>query len=577
MTDYHPIYTEKADCQDCYKCVRECPVKAIKIENQTARVIDKLCIHCGHCVSVCPAGAKKIRSDLDRAKQILQFKDRVLVSVAPSYIGEFSEISSAQLIAALKQLGFYGVSETALGAQEVSAHSADVLNRSDRAVLISSACPTVVEWIKKYHPELNEKVTAFLSPLLSHARLLKQTFGEDIGVVFIGPCISKKVEADTHPDLLDVALTFQTLRTWFEEEGITLDRVSPSEEDDFLLGHAEEGSLYPIEGGMVAGIKANCSVTDTEFMNISGISNIEQAMEDIETLDSEKSIFLELLGCEGGCVNGPMMLNPRQTIKKRHQILSHATYPVDSIPRSPQIDIHDDWTLPAVASEPVSDADIQEALRRTGKLTPKDELNCGSCGYNSCRDFARALLDGRAETSMCLSYMRKLAHNKANALIRTMPSGVVIVDSDLRIIECNRNFARLLGDDIEMVYDARPGLEGARLEKLTDFSREFKTVLVSGEDIEGKDIHSRDKNLYLSVFSIEKHQVVGGIVQDFDVPTVQKEQVIKRVEQVIRKNLETVQQIAYLLGENASETEVTLNSILDSFKDPSGSKTGTPT
>jgi len=222
MEKLNPIYTEETECQDCYKCVRHCPVKAIKVQNGSAIVIPELCIHCGTCVDICPSGAKKIRNDLDKAKHLLQSKERVIVSLAPSFATEFSEVEAEQLIAALKKLGFYGVSETALGAQIVSAGCAELINNSASGVLISSACPVINQFVLKYYPQYKDYITELISPVQAHSKFLRQEYGQDIGIVFISPCIAKKDEIKPQENFMDVALTFEDLQEWLQEAKLSL-------------------------------------------------------------------------------------------------------------------------------------------------------------------------------------------------------------------------------------------------------------------------------------------------------------------------------------------------------------------
>ncbi len=565
MNPYFPIYTEQAECQDCYKCVRACSNKAIQVENGSASVIQELCVLCGKCVQVCPVGAKRVRDDVGRVKRLISMKDKVILSLAPSFINEFSDVSKDKLIHGLKKLGFYGVSETALGAQEVSAHVADIIENSEPRLMFSSACPTVVQLVKKYYPEFADNVTELHSPLLAHATLLKENYGNDIAVVFAGPCISKKFESDTFNELLDVAISFENLKTWFEKEEIILADLEPTPEDHFIPNDAKEGSLYPVDGGMLAGIKANCAQADACFMAFSGLDNLRDALTDLKSMKLEKSVFVEMLACEGGCVNGPQITDNKSIITKRYNVLQNAEYSVSDIPKRPQLNIYNPQNISGKAQEKYDEFLIRDALLTVGKVKEKDELNCGGCGYDTCRDFAIAMLDGKAEQGMCVSYMRKLAHKKANALLSSMPSGVVIVDKDLRIVECNQNFARLLGKDVEDIYDAKPGLEGASLEKIIPFTHYFKNVLDDGIEKLNLDIKHENSIFNLTLFSIEPNRIIGGIFQDVTEPAIQKEQIINRARQVIENNLSTVQKIAYLLGENASETEVILDSIIGSY------------
>ena len=566
MNAQQPIYTEKARCQDCYKCVRECPVKAIQVVDDSAAVIPERCVYCGTCVNVCPVGAKKVRDDLGRAKRLLKRKARVLVSLAPSFVSEFPGVEPARLIHALRLLGFEAVSETALGAEEVSAACAVELERGGPGAYLSTACPTVVELIRRYHPEHIPSLNRLLSPLLAHCKLLRRELGEDLGIVFIGPCISKKLEADAHPELLDVVLTFADLRRWLEERAIDPRFETPSESDVFVPGTARDGALYPSDGGMVRGIAHRRTTADVKFMAFSGIHYLQDAMKGLTTPPLSQKLFLELLACEGGCVNGPQAGKTCGTALKWLRVLDYAREP-EAAPAPPSLDLSAEASPDPVRETSPEDPEIQAALRRVGKTQPEDELNCGGCGYDSCRHLAAALLDGRAEPNMCVSYMRKLAMNKANALIRSMPAGVVILDENLLVVECNRRFAETLGGETPMIFDAKPGMEGADIAKLAPEMRGlFARGLESEVDALRKDVRISGRVLRLTVFTVDPGRIVGGIIQDITEPAVQREQIIQKAQEVIRKNVTTVQKIAYLLGENAAETEMILDSLAGSFR-----------
>ena len=567
MNYLNPIYTEKRECQDCYKCVRNCPVKAIKVEGGYASVVPELCILCGHCVEVCPNGAKKVRDDLSQAKQLLAMKNRVLVSLAPSFVSEFPDARAGQMIRALRQLGFSGVSETALGAQQVSAQAAAMLQANPNRVLVSSACPTVVAYLQKHEPEGSRLLANLLSPLLTHCKMLRQSFGQDIAIVFIGPCIGKKIEAAQHPELLDVVLTFEDLRRWLEQEKIAPASIVETPDDHFVPEAASEGAWYPVDGGMIAGMKSSCGVNDCSLMAFSGLGAIRKALDRLDEARPEEGLFLELLACEGGCVNGPKVARRDATVVKRRRVLRPVRQPGIAWPRQPTMDIGSDFAVSPPGRAQYPDTQIREALRGVGKLSADDELNCGGCGYDTCREFAIALIAQKAERAMCVTYMRKLAHKKANALIQKMPSAVVIVNESVRIIEFNAAFTALVGKGAA-AGDAPLSLDGLMLSEVVPFASLFHSVLKTGEDILDRDLRFQNTILHATIFSIEKHCLVGGIMQDITKPAVRKEQVIRKAREVIQKQLATTQQIAYLLGENAAEAEITLNSIIDSFSPP---------
>jgi len=562
----NPIFTEKAECQDCYKCIRECSVKAIRVEGGRAAVVPELCVLCGHCVQVCPVGAKRVRDDLPRAKRLLELGLPVAAALAPSFASEFPGLAPERLVAGLRKLGFSVVSETAIGADLVSRRLAADLGSSRKGgIVASSACPTAVEYLKKYHPAFAASITALHSPLLSHAAFLKERLGPEAKVVFIGPCISKKRESDLRRDLVDVAIDFADLADWFAAAGIEPAAMEIGPEDRFFPGRAAKGSLYPIEGGMIASVRKYDAPAGIRWMSFSGLSEIDRALAELEGVELSDTIFLELLACPGGCVNGPRSRSRVGTLAKRLRVQDYAEA---AAPRGSlaEPELASSWRVePVSRAEPGAEA-VAAALRRTGKYAVEDELNCGGCGYDTCRDFARAMVEGRAEAAMCVSYMRELAQKKANGLLRSIPSGVVIADRELKVVECNRAFALLLGPEAEALWEAKPGLEGADLAKLAPFSKYFAEVIEGGEAIE-RDIRFGRRILHGAVFGIERGAFAGGVFQDITSPWIRKDRVVTQARKVIQKNLAVVQKIAFLLGENAAESEAILTSIIDSFDD----------
>lgn len=367
--------------------------------------------------------------------------------------------------------------------------------------------------------------------------------------------------------MVDCALTFQDLRQWLSDAAISLGSSDDAKEEygSFIPCNAAKGALYPVDGGMVAAIEKYPGTRDIRMMAVTGIREIEKALRGLEPEKLASPLFMELLACSGGCINGPRASADEPTALRRINLLEYAGKRADTLDK-----VRPDMagTLPGSRAEQVehTDAEMRSALRMVGKLERTDELNCGSCGYDTCRSFAAAMLEHRAEKTMCVSYMRKLAQKKANGLIRAIPSGVVICDSNLHVIECNENFARLLEPYVLCMYEAQPGLEGVALEKITGMSRFFYDVMApGGPDVVEHEYRDGKKIFHIKVFSIEKGESACGVVQDVTVPQIQKNRVVKQARNVINKNLAVVQKIAYLLGENAAETEATLNSIIESF------------
>lgn len=591
MNTLSPVYTEQTECQDCYKCIRRCPVKAIRVENGHAAVMGELCIACGRCVINCPAHAKRFRDDTAKTKQLLTIKKNVYVSLAPSFASEFPEFTPEEFVEGLKQLGFTGVSETALGADLVSATVAEQLEKAEKdkkqKLFLSSACPAVVEFIKRYMSDYTPYITDCASPLLAHARYLHKLYGKEIGVVFIGPCIAKKRESDVWKEI-DAALTYKELRSWFDTSGITPAAVSSKKTSaqsasskttaskkaslsPFVPRRAAKGELFPVDGGMIAACKKYSKLAGVRTISVSGIEAIRETLTGLNVKELKEPLFLELLSCVGGCINGPGTLRESSMAMRRVQTLEFAEKAEDKLDAD-TLDKHPvmTGTLPADAAptQKHTEEQIRTALRSVGKYSGADEINCGGCGYDSCRAFAQAMLDGVAEKTMCVSYMRNLAQKKANGLIAAIPSGVVIADKNMQIVECNKNFAALMGSEISDMYDAKPGLEGADLTKISANSQFFTDVLaMDGPDVIEREVHEGKKILHYTVFVIEKEEIAAGVIEDITAPQNQKNRTISQAKKVISKNLSVVQKIAFLLGENAAETESILNSIIDSYND----------
>ncbi len=572
MDILNAIYTEKNNCQDCYKCVRRCPVKAIKIDDHMASVVQDLCIYCGKCVQVCPAQAKKVRNDLSGAKYLIKSKGIVVLSLAPSFQTEFADYSDKQLFNAFNQLGFNYVSETAIGAEIVSKITMDWLNKQDQGVYFSSCCPVVVQLISKYYHDYFDKIAPFDSPMQAHAKYLKQKYGANTKVIFAGPCIAKKEEIDEFYEGADIVLTFNELREWLHSEILDPEYLPENklQAPSYYLETAGKGNLYPIDGGMIATMKNEVTTTDTSFMSFSGIQNVKDVLENLPQ-DINHKLFLELLACEGGCINGPCINKAESLAVRRLNSLNTAKRnetKSDVVENSSCVKINKDYsTIHPIMKCIYSDQDIKDALSIVGKLSEKDELNCGGCGYETCRQFAKAILDGKAERHMCVSYMRKVAQNKATVLLQKMPYGVVLVDENLKVIESNKYFAEFISDEAKRIYDIKPGMEGADIKKLTSLYKLFANILEKGIAEFEKDLRLEGKLFHLSIFSIQKYKIVCGIIYPLNEEFMNKDYLIGKLKEVIRDNLSMAQKAAFLLGENASRTETMLNTIIDSYNE----------
>ena len=575
-----PIHTVLEECHDCYKCIRKCPVKAIKVVKGQAHIMYDRCICCGRCVINCPTHAKRYRSDVENVKQIIAEGRKAVVSLAPSFVSDFPGWTAETIIAALKKLGFSAVSETALGADFLSAQIArDLAQGGDKPrLMISSACPAIVGYIKLYKPALAPFVSPHASPLLTHARFLHSHYGKETAVVFIGPCFAKKREADLYENDIDAALTFSELDEWLQKENITPESVSAAPDCVFEPRRSAKGAFFPIENGEVTAFSAYMSKAvsgaaaageNLDTVSASGIQAVQELLAGFAPESLERPLFIELLSCSGGCVNGPGMSGTvpgiiRNTRLKNYAGAADDTLDASTLSLSPPVEA--DYPLCAMTNTVYSEQEITEALQLVGKSNIADRHNCASCGYETCRDLAVALLNGWAEKSMCASNMRKLATKTTNGLMKATPSGAVIVNKALQVIDCNEPFARLMGGDTETLFATSPGLEGADLTKITSIAPYFTSVIEpGGPDQIQCDVREGKKIFHIKVFAIDKGETAAGIVDDITEPRVRIDKTVERAREIIKKNATVTQQIAFLLGENAAESEAILNSIIESY------------
>lgn len=566
MNNQNPVYTLVNECHDCYRCVRECPVKAIKIENNHASVIPEKCISCGNCVKACPTNAKCVRNDLERVKNLLISGKDIYVSLAPSWSGVF-EMSPQKMIAVLKKLGFKDVSETALGAQEVSIKTAQMLNEMESGLWISSACPVIVNYLRLYKPEFAKYITPVASPARTHAKMLREKYGDDIAIVFIGPCIGKKNEADEPDGLIDISLTFEELKIWISDQIPDTSTIQKDESFEFVPYSAHEGSLYPLDGGMNETIRRIGVKPEVQLLEVSTITGFERALENLDPEKLSRPIFVEALACEGGCITGPCISTHKASLSMMSDILTKIKYR-DEIPKQAQCVVDYKYEPQAVTESKYSLEEISRTMKKIGKHSAEDELNCGGCGYSSCRELAIALLDGVAEPSMCVSYMRKIAMRKAAAMLRCMPAAIVMVDNNMNILEANDSFMKMFTGDMYEIFKARPdGMTGAAIDRIVEFSDIFRTILKTGKDLHKEHYNVKDRLYDINAFTIEPNEIVGAIITDVTQTETTREKISEKAKEVISKNISIVQEIACLLGEHMVETETLLNSIANDYDD----------
>ncbi|MDX9783033.1 MAG: [Fe-Fe] hydrogenase large subunit C-terminal domain-containing protein [Bacteroidales bacterium] len=563
------IYTEKINCQDCYKCIKVCPVKSIKVEDFSASVINDTCIYCGQCINACPAGAKKYREELETVRDWLNHNYDVIACLAPSFVSDFENVTFINFIKAFHALGFSAVSETALGADVVARATAKHLDEKESGVLLATCCPSVVNYIKIYFPELEDFLAPFVSPMIAHARMLRAAGKRDSKLVFIGPCIAKKQEADVYGDEIDAVLTFEEFRELLEVEGVNfqdMERIHLP--DNFLIGASDRAGLFPVDSGMISTMCGEIRPVDSGYMSFSGMQSVMEICGELSSWSPEKRVFIELMACDGGCIKGPATAKSPGVAGKRNRLLND----FDIFKRSglaipltyKEIDISNSkYKIPYKINCLYSEEEIKAVLVSMGKQNKSDELNCSGCGYDNCRAYAMAILEGKAEREMCISQMRKEAQNQASILLRKMPYGVVLADENLRIVDTNEKFIEMGGGEIKMISEALGGLAGADLKKVIPYYKYFSAVLSSGEENREFDVREEGRNLSLSIISIQPHKLVCGVIQNMDDSQVIKDIISDKIKEVIRHNAESVQRIAFILGESASFTESVLNSVVE--------------
>ncbi len=569
MSGRWAIYTEEVDCRDCYRCIAACPATSIRVKGGSASVVPSSCVACGACVVECPKGAQRIRSDVDRVAELLKSQQRVVVSLSSAWHGEFQGYTMNQVVRAIQALGFSEVSEQAHGAWRMTKAAVAAGLKAKNGVHILPACPATTELIRKKWPYWAENILPVATPLIAHARWLKATLGDDIHVVGIGPCSAQKLEADTSKGMVDLVLTFGELHQWMLDRFVHPSHFPSEGEPTVVPWAATHGERCAISGGMLRDTMASWPADDgTEFLAFSGLRSMRDAMRGLESWRKESKLVLELMACDGGCINGPSSTRSRSLALRKLDVLRQAEAKRHSAlpPHHVEVDLSQVYTPKGETYCRLYQHEmVARELRRVGKYTATDEVNCGCCGYRSCQSFGIALCQGLAEPDMCVSYQRTVAEEKFGVLLNHMPSGVVLVNRQLRILEANWPLASMLGQAVELSYDQTPGLRGLSAGDLIPFHSLLADVLETGARMQEEEVDLGSRLLRVSCFSVQPKQVVCAIVRNMYDGDVRSDEVVRRTEALIRENLSTVQKIAYLLGENASNTEMELQGILRAF------------
>lgn len=549
---------KKSNCKNCYKCIRHCPVKAIRFSGNQAHIIGDECILCGHCFVVCPQNAKEIVNETEKVKVLLQSYP-VYVSLAPSFIANYEGVGINSMRKSLKKLGFADVEETALGATVVKNEYDRLLREEKRDVVISSCCHTVNLLIQKYFPKELPYLADVLSPMQAHCADLKKRH-PNAKTVFIGPCVAKKDEAQHYEGIVDAVLTFEELTEWLNQEGITLEKETDSQEES-------RARFFPTTGGILKTMKLDAP--GYQYMAIDGIENCISALKDIENGNINHA-FIEMSSCVGSCVGGPVMEKYHLSPVREYLAVAEYAGEKDFVVEQPDShDLRKHFSLIERTNKMPSETEIDAALRQMGKMSKRDELNCGSCGYNTCREKAIAICQGKAEASMCLPYLQKKAEGFSDRIVNNTPNGIIVLNDKFEVQQINeaamdlmhiRSASDVLGEHVVRIMDPKVFYEVQK----TRFNVHNRRVYLAEYKryVELTVVYDTDNRLYI------------GIMRDITDEEKEREkkesiskQTIETADKVVDKQMRIVQEIASLLGETAAETKIALTKLKESIKD----------
>jgi iron only hydrogenase large subunit-like protein len=561
------IQFKEANCKNCYKCIRVCTVKAISFKNEQAQIMEHNCVLCGKCLQACPQNAKTVVDDAAMVKSLIGRSEKVFASIAPSFAAVFNVEDAGIIYSALKKLGFSHAEETAAGAVYVSEAYDSLIKEKKMKNIISSACPVIVSLVEKYYPDLLDELAPVVSPMIAHARMMRKKYGAGIKVVFIGPCLAKKEEyRDFQNDnLIDAVITFEELRKWMDRDGVSLGEVENYEAPGIKDSKAR---FYPISGGIL-GTLGTANGGKYRYISIDGLDRCMEALESIRH-GKVQGYFIEMNSCPGGCINGPCTgASSECFLESRDRIFNYAAKCTEKGPsRSMQcsgIDLSKRFYDRSKPYNMPDETAIREILKKIGKFSKEDELNCGACGYSSCREKAIAVYNNKAELRMCLPYMRERAESISNIIFNTTPNAIFALNHELRISEIN-TAAR------EMFNIPEHSLSGRSMLDMFD-CQDFELVRDTGKDIINRK-HTYERlgiTVEQSIIYAGDYEAIIVIMKNITNEEKHKQQMYKvrsdtveTAQKVIEKQMRVAQEIASLLGETTAETKVALTKLKNS-------------
>jgi Na+-translocating ferredoxin:NAD+ oxidoreductase RNF subunit RnfB len=611
------IKIDSEKCMVCFACVRACPVNAIQVKSNTEApvVVHDRCIGCGSCLQVCAPLAISYRDSREETKALLASGNKVAAIVAPSISGEFDDITDyRKFVRMIRELGFTYVNEVSFGVDMVAEQYRELFSNFMGRYYITANCPPIVALIEKFFPGIIDNLAPIITPMIATAQLVRQLYGDEIKVVYIGPCIAAKDEALRYEgnSKVDAVLTFVELRQLFNEFEI---KESTVEYSDFDPPLGYKGSLYAVSNGILQAANLSEDLMQGSIITAEGKENVLESIREFESSVDFIRKHFNLFYCEG-CLMGPGTSQGGKKYVRKTLVTDYANkklkdFNINTWQKAcrKHIAASDFKAVIQLDDQRLQDppeGKINEILKVIGKLNSEDKLGCGACGFESCRDFAKAVAQGLTKTDMCITYSQKSkqdfiktlkltneklantqealvesekkarqeqqvaqeALERTSSMLQKLPSAIVIVDENLKVIESNQSFINILGEDAADINEIIPGLVGADLKTLLPFQfyKLFSGVISNNENLINRDVHLGEKLLNVSVFSIKKGKIAGAVLRDMYLPEVRKEEVINRVTEVIDENLDLVQKIAFLLGEGAAKTERMLNSIIESHK-----------
>lgn len=559
----------RASCKGCYKCIRSCPVKSLSCRDEQVQVVDGECIYCGRCLLICPQNAKYIRDDLDKVRTAIASGEKVYASVDLSCLAAFPGVTMGKMASALGALGF-------VHAEPVTVGAAQVTREYDRAAMawqspniLTTSCPSIYLLVQRHYPDLVGQLAPTVSFAVAHARIIRQIYGPRARVVSIGPCIAQKSDAQDVENRNSVfaALTFGELAKWFEAEGIV-----PQEARSRPVGGAIAADYYARPGGVIHHL-AKETRKKWECVAVDGVERCMEVLDSIRQ-DGLSGYFLELTACAGGCLGGPILRMMNVPYLKAKDALVQGARAIQEGPRlltqGVEADLGRSFRKLSPHRSPVSEENIRTVLARMGKTSVEQQLNCGCCGYSTCREKAVAVIHGKADVNMCLPYMRELAESMSATVVENIPTGVLILNEKLQVEHINPAAVSLLQVNEEVAGRS----VGALLP-----SNDFYQVLSTGKDILHHKVRYEAPDIVV-VQSVVRVQSAGTVIvlledvthreQESEKRRVMTEETAQFARQVVDKQMRVVQQIAGLLGETAAETKLALSRLTSTLVEQAG-------